>query len=363
MEDRERIAVETARGSYDVVFGRGVLDETGDLLRMRTDAVRLALVTDDLVAPLFADRVEDSLGRASFATERFVVPHGEKSKSWERVGLLVEAFAASGFGRDSVVVALGGGMVGDLAGFAASVYLRGVPVAHVPTTLLAQVDSSIGGKTGIDLEHGKNLAGAFWPPIVVVSDPACLATLPPSEWRSGLAEVVKSAMLAGEGAFAQLEADSAALVERDRDALERAVLMAATLKAGIVSADERETDAREALNLGHTFGHALERALGYGAVTHGSAVADGLRFAARIAEDTLVGNRAWTERQDALLDGIGLLPLREGCDAAAVFDAMAADKKARGGQLRFVLSSAPGVWTVRPVDDAVVRRELARTCG
>ncbi len=165
MEDRERIAVETARGSYDVVFGRGVLDETGDLLRMRTDAVRLALVTDDLVAPLFADRVEDSLGRASFATERFVVPHGEKSKSWERVGLLVEAFAASGFGRDSVVVALGGGIVGDLAGFAASVYLRGVPVAHVPTTLLAQVDSSIGGKTGIDLEHGKNLAGAFWPPI------------------------------------------------------------------------------------------------------------------------------------------------------------------------------------------------------
>ncbi len=152
-------------------------------------------------------------------------------------------------------------------------------------------------------------------------------------------------------------------MERDRDALERAVLMAATLKAGIVSADERETDAREALNLGHTFGHALERALGYGAVTHGSAVADGLRFAARIAEDTLVGNRAWTERQDALLDGIGLLPLREGCDAAAVFDAMAADKKARGGQLRFVLSSAPGVWTVRPVDDAVVRRELARTCG
>jgi 3-dehydroquinate synthase len=363
VDDRTRVPVTVPGGGYDVVVGRGTLDETGDLLRMRTGAVRAALVTDDLVSPLFGDRVEESLARGAFAVERFVVPHGERSKSWERAGRLVESLAAAGLGRDSLVVALGCGVVGDLAGFAAAVFLRGVPVVHVPTTLLAQVDSSIGGKTGVDLERGKNLAGAFWQPVLVVTDPTCLATLPPSEWRSGLAEVAKSAMLAGEDAFGALETGAGALAVREHDAVDAAVLMAAGLKARFVSGDERESGEREALNLGHTYAHALERVLGYGTVTHGSAVAGGLRFAARIAETAGVGSKAWTRRQEALLDELGLAPVRAACDPKAMLEAMRSDKKVRGGRIRFVLSSGPGEWGVQPVDEGTLIRELDRTCG
>jgi len=357
-----RIVVAVPGGSYDVLVGRGLLSEAGVLVRQRTSARRVSLVTDDRVAPLFARRVLDALSAEGLEPVPIVVNAGEKSKNWQEAGRLVETFSGAGLGRDSAVIALGGGVIGDLAGFAAAVYLRGVPVVHLPTTLLAQVDSSIGGKTGVDLPRGKNLAGAFWQPALVIVDPDCLGTLAGNEWSSGLAEVAKSALLDSEDSVAALERDAVALGARERDAVDRAVLMSVGLKARVVSGDEREDADRECLNLGHTFGHALERELGYGVLAHGVAVAEGLRFAARLAEREAGVAGEWTSRQGRLLDALGLPPLAPRCVAANMLEAMRADKKVRDGRVRFVFSTGPGMWKTHVPDETVLADELARTC-
>ena len=362
MSGSSRIAVRVPGRSYDILVERGSLSRLGDEVRSVSAATSCALVTDSNVDPLLGRGVEASMHAAGFEPVTISVPAGEASKSWATAGRLLEAFSEAGLGRDSLVIALGGGVVGDVAGFAAATYLRGVPVVQVPTTLLGQADSSIGGKTGVDLPLGKNLAGAFWQPLLVVSDPDVLATLPEREWLSGLAEVVKSAALGGEAAFAALEADAPALRARDAAATGRAVLMSAALKARVVSGDEREAADRECLNYGHTLAHAIERELGYGTVTHGAAVADGLRFAARLAVEVAGAAPAWAARQELLLDALGLAPIDGACDPAALLAAMRSDKKARAGMVRFVLSSAPGSWTVRPVEDAVVVAALTRWC-
>ena len=362
MSELRRIEVTVPGGSYDILIGHGALAHLGEEVRARTAAVRCALVTDTTVEGLFAERVMSSLSVAGFDPVLFTVPAGETSKSWDRAGRLLEGFSEAGLGRDSVVVALGGGVVGDLAGFAAATYLRGVPVVQVPTTLLAQSDSAIGGKTGIDLPRGKNLVGAFWQPILVLSDTSCLSVLPETEWRSGLAEVVKSAALFGEHAFTELWGNAEGLRTRDADAVQRAVVMAASLKARVVSGDEREAADRECLNYGHTLAHALERELGYGTITHGAAVADGMRFAARLAESVLGAPAEWERRQETLLDNLGLTRSVSACDAEGLLAAMKSDKKARDGQVRFVLLRAPGSWTVTPVDDAVLIDALEQWC-
>ena len=362
MNELNRIEVTVPGGSYDILVGRGALSRLGGELRARTEAVRCALVTDENVERLFAERTLSSLRGAGFAPELFTIPAGETSKSWDEAGRLLKGFSKAGLGRDSVVIALGGGVVGDLAGFAAATYLRGVPVVQVPTTLLAQADSAIGGKTGIDLPAGKNLVGAFWQPLLVLSDTECLSGLPEIEWSSGLAEVVKSAALFGEHAFARLEDDLEGLLVRDSSCVESAVLMAAALKAHVVSGDEREAADRECLNYGHTLAHALERELGYGTMTHGAAVADGMRFAARLAESVLGAPAEWTRRQEALLDELGLTRSQATCDAAGLLAAMKSDKKARDGKVRFVLLRAPGSWTVTQLEDAVVAEALADWC-
>jgi 3-dehydroquinate synthase len=281
--DVARVPVVTAGGSYEVSVGPGLLSDVGSAVGRLASGARCFLVTDDNVADLYGVVVEASLRDAGVA---FVVARqtpGEASKNWHEAGSLLELMAEEGFGRDSVVLALGGGVVGDIAGFVASAYMRGIPVIQVPTTLLAQVDSSIGGKTGVDLRGGKNLAGAFWQPLAVLADTSCLATLPSDEWRCGFAEVVKSAILAGEAEMDALERSVPALLSGDETAVTAAVLMAAGFKAGVVGADEREASAREQLNYGHTLGHALERELGYGTISHGAAVAEGVRFAAALA--------------------------------------------------------------------------------
>jgi 3-dehydroquinate synthase len=362
MSGSSRIEVRVPGGSYDVLVERGAIARLGEHVR-RVSAARLcALVTDANVDTLLGTAAEAALHAAGFEPVTVSIPAGETSKSWTTAGGLLEAFSEAGLGRDSLVVALGGGVVGDVAGFAAATYLRGVPVVQVPTTLLAQADSAIGGKTGVDLPRGKNLAGAFWQPALVVSDPDVLATLPEREWLSGLTEVAKSAALDGEVAFAALETDASALRARDSEATERAVLMSAALKARIVSGDEREAADRECLNYGHTVAHALERVLGYGTVTHGAAVADGLRFAARLAVEVGGASPEWAKRQEALLDALDLAPIGKVCDPRALLAAMKSDKKARAGVVRFVLSSAPGSWTVSPVEDAVVEAALTRWC-
>jgi 3-dehydroquinate synthase len=360
---RRTIAVSSPCGSYEVVIGPGVLDSLGETARSVSAARVAVVVADDTTGELFGQRATASLENAGIRVERLTVPAGEPSKTWRHAGDVLEGLSERGIARDDLLVALGGGVVGDLAGFCAATYMRGVGLIHVPTTLLAQADSSIGGKTGVDLPRGKNLAGAFWQPRAVVADTTCLVTLSDQEWRSGLAEVAKSAILDGEDAVRALEADAERLVIREAVAVESAVVMAATLKARLVSADERETGDRESLNYGHTLGHAIERVAGYGTVPHGVAVADGIRFAARLAELVAGSDPAWTRRQEDLLDAVGLE--RGGCpyEAQALIACMRADKKVRGGEVRFVLSDGPGRWQVRAIDDAVVLDELRAVCG
>lgn len=344
---------------YDVVIARDALDTLGAHVAQATAARTVALVTDEHVAPLLLDHAGAVLASSGLRVHQFVVPAGEVAKRWQQAGALLEGLASAGLGRDSAVVALGGGVVGDLAGFVAATFARGVDLVQAPTTLLAQVDSSIGGKTAVDLVAGKNLAGAVWQPRVVVSDLSVLGTLPDAEWANGLAEVAKTALLAGEAETARLEADAARLRERDGHAVHDAVVMSVRFKAAVVGADEREAGPRECLNLGHTLAHALERVAGYGAVGHGVAVAEGLRVAAGLACELVGASTALGERTEALIAALGIPRLdRNGIDANDILDAMRVDKKVRDGEIRYVLLRAPGDWTVVPVATDVLLRHL-----
>lgn len=354
-----RIEVLTPGGAYEVVIGRGLLERAGERMRAVTGARRAALITDETVAPLFGMTVDVALARAGFEVTSLVIAAGETSKTWQGAGELLEELARAGLDRASVVCALGGGVVGDLAGFVAAVYLRGIDLVQVPTTLLAMVDSSIGGKTGVDLLAGKNLAGAFKQPLLVLADVSTLSTLPDSEWRSGLAEIAKSAVIAGEDFFAWLERNAEGLAARDEALVSEAIERSVRFKASVVGRDERESGLRECLNYGHTLGHALELVLGYGTLPHGVAVAEGMRFAARVAVEVVGAPIEFVRRQDALLDALGLSALEDVVVApAVVHDAMRTDKKARSGAVRMVLASGPGVWRCTAVEDAVLAAHL-----
>lgn len=348
------IRVETGERGYDVVVGPGLLGELGERVRGVSSAARVAVVTDTNVGPLLGGRVIASLRGAGFEVHPLVIEAGEPSKDWATAGALIGEMARERLDRDDLVLALGGGVVGDLAGFCASAFLRGVDFVQVPTTLLAQVDSAIGGKTGVDLAEGKNLAGAFWQPLLVLADTDVLASVPETEWRSGLAEVAKAALLDGEAALARLESEAAAVLARESDAVSESVRMAVRLKAHVVTADEREAGLRESLNYGHTFGHAIEKVAGYGVVPHGLAVAEGIRFAARLGERVVGATADFTARQDSLLDALGLPPLEQRWDAEQLLDAMRSDKKARKGRVRFVLLDGPGSCQLREVDDRLL---------
>ena len=248
--------------------------------------------------------------------------------------------------------------MGDLGGFAAATYLRGVRFVQVPTTLLAQVDSSVGGKTGVDLRAGKNLAGAFKQPLIVIADTSVLSLLPEREWVSGIAEIVKSAAIEGEEFLDWLERNAPALVSRDETVVKEAVSRSVAFKSAVVSADENEAGPRECLNYGHTFGHALERVAGYGFMSHGLAVAEGMRFAARLSVEARQGSMEFVRRQDALLDAMGLPAIEASWAPDALLEAMHSDKKAKGGKVRFVLVDAPGIWGCEPVAETMIREHL-----
>lgn len=354
------VRVSTSPG-YDVRIGRGLLADAGRLMCEVVGAGRYIVVTDSNVAPLYLETLLRSLQDQGVDARSIIVEAGELSKSWDTAGDIVEQLAAARLGRDGAVVALGGGVVGDLGGFAAAVYTRGVPVVQIPTTLLAQVDSSIGGKTGVDLRSGKNLAGAFWQPALVLSDTAMLHTLPDSEWVNGLVEVVKTTLLAGEKQTAALEANAHRIAAHDDAAVLGQVRGCVAFKASVVGDDERESGRRECLNLGHTLGHALENVLGYDALPHGAAVAIGMRFAARLSEVALGASPDLTARIDSLLSGLGAVPVEvTGADADQLVDAMLSDKKTRGGMLRFVLMRQPGDWEVVSLETGMVKLELER---
>jgi len=353
-----RVPVSPESQGYEVVIGEGLLDQVGALLSAVSGAKRVALLTDETVGALFGDRVTAQIARGGYEVFPLSFPAGEASKNWHVAGEILESLAAAGLDRNDLVVALGGGVVGDLAGFAAATYLRGVAFAQMPTTLLAQVDSSVGGKTGVDLRAGKNLAGAFKQPLVVVADTKVLSGLPEREWASGLAEVAKSAVIDSESFLEWMERSVQGLAARESAVVAEAVRRSVAFKAAVVSQDERETGTRECLNYGHTFGHALEAVAGYGQIAHGVAVAEGMRFAARLAVELAGASVGFVKRQDALLDSLGLPFMAESYPNEPLLASMRADKKSRGGQIRFVLPSSPGQWSCVPVDESTIAQHL-----
>ncbi len=330
------LTVRHAGGNYPVRFAP--LSELGDAARDVGLSGPALVVTDTNVGPLYAEAVSGSLQASGFDPHVLTIPAGEASKSSEQLNLLYDQALTWGVERSTPVFALGGGVVGDLAGFLAATLLRGLPLVQVPTTSIAQVDSAIGGKTGINHAAGKNLIGAFWPPRLVFADPATLTTLPPREWSSGLAEAVKHALLSGGELLDQILDSGDALLACDPATVAGIIPAAAAVKCGVVSADERESGRRAFLNLGHTFGHALETRLGYGTVTHGEAVALGMRAALWLSErlNGDVDERAW--------QALDLLPTPElpTLDVADLLAIMRRDKKNSGGQIRLVLLRALG---------------------
>jgi len=357
--------------TYPVHVQRGALGRMGELIATRPGIDRCVVVADDNVGALYGEAAVTSLETAGLPARLITFPAGEASKSRASWAELTDRLLADGLGRDGLVVALGGGVTGDLAGFVASTYLRGVPWVSVPTSLLAMLDSSVGGKTGVDTESGKNLVGTFHHPVLVVADPDLLSTLPPRHLRAGLAEGVKMAAIRDAALFETIENEARELRAGDPEALLRLIEASIRHKAEVVAADPEEAGLRQILNFGHTAGHALETISGY-TLLHGEAVAAGMRLESRLGEAIGVTEAGTTARLGALLDAVGLPPVLAAAerkavpgpwpDPEALLAAAAADKKARGGKVRWVLlerigSVAPdsrGAWTHGLDEGAVV---------
>jgi 3-dehydroquinate synthase len=335
------VTIDLADRSYDIVIGAGILGDPRTYAGLPEGGCA-AVITNDTVAPLFAARLATALrGRYSQVLE-IVLPDGEAHKDWPTLNRIFDALLEAGSDRKTTLFALGGGVVGDMTGFAAACYMRGVSYVQVPTTLLAQVDSSVGGKTAINHAMGKNMIGVFNQPLLVVADIDTLSTLPQRELVAGLAEVIKYGPIADDAFFAWIEQNLDALLSRDPGALAHAIRRACEIKAWVVSQDERETGVRAILNFGHTFGHAVEAGLGYGTWLHGEAVGCGMVMAADLSVRVGLIEPAYAERIERLVRRAGL-PLRAPPLGIERYQQlMRVDKKADAGQTRFVLIEGPG---------------------
>jgi 3-dehydroquinate synthase len=349
VSEDERLRVELGARSYDIVVGRGLLERAGRQLAEVTRHPEVIIVTDaNLAATGHLAVLQRSLEAAAIARSEVVLPPGEATKSMAQLGELVDRLLDLGAERATTLVAFGGGVIGDLVGFAAAIALRGLDYVQIPTTLLAQVDSAIGGKTGINTRHGKNLIGAFHQPRLVLSDTTVLGSLPPRELRAGYAEVVKYGLIDRPDFFAWLEAHGEALLSGGPAAQQHAILESCRAKAAVVAADERELGARGLLNLGHTFAHALEAACGYGdELLHGEAVALGMVMAFELSVRLGLCPEEDAARMRTHLAAVGLpttlsMVRPEGFAAEVLLAAMGHDKKARGGRPRFVLARGIG---------------------
>jgi len=341
---RTVIPVHTPEGPYDIVLGAGCLTRLGELLIERQLVGAVALVSNHSVGSLYATEVLGSLERVGLGAELLTVPAGEEYKTLDTACELYDRFLAAGIDRSSTVVALGGGVIGDLAGFVAATYMRGLPLVQCPTSLLAMVDASVGGKVAVDHPRAKNLIGAFKQPALVVTDPTVLDTLPAAELRAGLAEVVKHGLIAAPDLFAHLE-------QRGANDLPWIVERAVAVKVAVVEEDPYERDRRAVLNLGHTFGHALE-VLSDFQLRHGEGVSIGLVIAARVAAALGLCDPALAARIERLLQRLGLPTTWVEFSPAAIWEAMRSDKKKRGRKLRFVLP--------RDVGDVVITDDVPR---
>ena len=363
-----RVALAEPRdASYDILIGRGLLADLPALVKAACPAGRYILITDSHVAKLYGEHVVTRFHDATMQAHLFEFPAGEWNKTRETWSTLSDRMLAAQCGRDSAVIALGGGVVGDLAGFVAATYLRGLPCIQVPTTLLAMIDSSIGGKTGVDVPAGKNLLGAFHQPRLVVADLDVLGSLPPPQLAAGMAEAVKHGVIADRRYFDSLDAEHRAVTAREPEALERVVRRSVEIKAEVVAADEREAGRRAILNFGHTVAHAIEATTKFAAL-HGEAVAIGMAYEARLAEALGIAEPGTAARVERLLQRYNLpLDLPEGASVDALVAGMRFDKKARQGTVRFALPRAIGrmyadgkSWTVVAPED-IVRAVLTGT--
>ena len=355
------VRVELGERSYDITIERGLLKETGPMTAALGLKGRAALVTNPTVNALYGDTVVKSLEAAGFRTSVITVPDGEEYKSLEEAGKVFDALIEGRFERSSPIVALGGGVIGDMAGFVAATYLRGVPFIQVPTTLLSQVDSSVGGKTAVNHPRGKNLIGAFYQPRAVFIDPDVLKTLDERELRAGLAEVIKYGVIWDSSFFEFLEQNADKLLEPGEEII-KAIEKSCAIKAEVVGRDEREEGIRAILNFGHTFGHAIEALSGYGTFRHGEAVAIGMAMAAGLSA-RLGGCLECGPRITALLKKLGMPFTPPPIGAGPFIEAMKLDKKVSGGQIRFVLASVMGKVFLKEVGEDALREFLAAGAG
>ena len=355
------VRVDLGDRSYDIDIGTGTLGQAGLMLAARQTVSHAVIITDENVEEPHARVVASSLTQQGIDVDLLVMPAGESVKSTKSSVTLWNKLIEIRADRKTVIVAVGGGVIGDLAGFVAATFTRGLPLMQVPTTLLAQVDSSVGGKVGVNLPAAKNMVGAFWQPLCVLIDSQVLSTLPHREYRAGLAEVVKYGVILDRDFFEYLEGNISAILERQPDVLEHIIARCCRLKADVVEGDERETSGlRAVLNYGHTFGHALESVTGYGQFLHGEAVAIGMLCASRLAERMGRIDPAATQRQHDLLTALGLPVLLPDIDHDRLIAAMLRDKKVEHGKLRFVLPSEIGkVELVDGVDETSIRTALA----
>ncbi len=358
----QRVPVDLGQRSYTVLIGSGLLDDPGTFASLPAGRGAM-LVTNEVVGPLLGERVQRALAAAFGKVPVVTLPDGEETKRWETLNRIFDALLAQHCDRSTTLVALGGGVVGDITGFAAACYMRGVPHVQIPTTLLAQVDSSVGGKTAINHPAGKNMIGAFHQPSLVVADVATLATLPVREFVSGLAEVIKYGATLDPGFLDWIEANLARLLARDAEPLVHAVRRSCEIKAAVVAADERESGARAILNFGHTFGHAYETALGYGSWLHGEAVGLGMVLAARLSLRMGLIDADRASRLERIVERAGLPVRAPAVDAAAIVGLMEGDKKAVAGQQRYVLLEGASGASVRAADTSLVTEVIrqART--
>ena len=352
--------------SYAIVIGTQLLDNPATWADLPRAASAL-IVTNTTVGPLYAQRLQAALQSHYPTIHTVVLPDGEAFKTWETLNLIFDALLGHGCDRKTVLFALGGGVVGDMTGFAAASYMRGVPFVQVPTTLLAQVDSSVGGKTAINHPLGKNMVGAFYQPCKVVCDLDTLVTLPPRELSAGLAEVIKYGPIADMPLLDWLEANIDALRAGDPAALAHAVKRSCEIKAHVVGQDEREAGLRAILNFGHTFGHAIEAGMGYGAWLHGEGVGSGMVMAAHLSQRLGLIDVALVERLTRLIQRAGLPTQGAVLDAVdnagRYLQLMRVDKKSEAGEIKFVLIGPAGSATVRGAPDALVRAVVDACCA
>jgi len=353
-----RVAIDLGERSYDIMIGRGLVDDAASYDGLPSSHA-CAIVTNATVAPLYADRLARALSSRHRVVQRIELADGEEFKTWRSLDAIYDALLESQADRHSVIYALGGGVVGDIGGFAAATYMRGVPFVQIPTTLLAQVDSSVGGKTAINHPRGKNMIGAFYQPARVIADLDTLDSLPPREISAGLAEIIKYGPIADESFLAWVEANVQALVSRDKEALAHAVRRSCEIKAAVVAQDERETGLRAILNFGHTFGHAIEAGLGFGRWLHGEAVGCGMVMAADLSMRLGLVSKGYVSRLERLIAAAGLPTRAPSLDHRDWLDLMRVDKKAEAGAIRFVVIEGGGRASLRSVPDSLIREVIA----